>query len=165
VGLLIGNLWTIVNDCNNRAVKLVCCLDSLWRCRLSCHAYPGINHVVVMQDKHKVTLYLSQDLHRKLKIRSAVELEPMSAIAERALVFYLENPEVVDEVESLHGQVHRLYSCPSCASSLVIRNGEVSTVQEQLAVLVDDQPVKAEPAKAEVCATVDQLDEGKLITC
>ncbi len=113
-----------------------------------------------MQDKHKVTLYLSQDLHRKLKIRSAVELEPMSAIAERALVFYLENPEIVDEAESLHGQVHRLYSCPSCASALVIRDGEMATVQEQLSVLEEQSTVKAE-----VCTGATQLGEGELITC
>ncbi len=56
-----------------------------------------------MQDKHKVTLYLPPELHRQLKIRSAVDLEPMSAIAERALVFYLKHPEVVDEVEASQG--------------------------------------------------------------
>ena len=62
-----------------------------------------------MQDKHKVTLYLPPELHRQLKIRSAVELEAMSAIAERAIIFYLEHSDVVDELD-IHGQSHRVYS-------------------------------------------------------
>lgn len=91
-----------------------------------------------MQDKHKVTLYLPPELHRQLKIRSAVELEPMSAIAERALVFYLEHSDVVDEVESAHGHSHQIYTCPECASSLVVRQGEMASVGEQPTVLVED---------------------------
>ena len=40
--------------------------------------HPGkrVNH---MQDKQKVTLYLPPELHRELKIKAAVEAEPMSA--------------------------------------------------------------------------------------
>ena len=34
-----------------------------------------------MQTKQKVTLYLSPELHRRLKIRSAVDSEPMSDLA------------------------------------------------------------------------------------
>jgi hypothetical protein len=40
-----------------------------------------------MQNKQKVTLYIPPELHRKLKIKAAVESEPMSSIAERAIVF------------------------------------------------------------------------------
>jgi DNA-directed RNA polymerase subunit RPC12/RpoP len=74
-----------------------------------------------MQDKQKVTLYLPPELHRQLKIRAAVDGEPMSSIAQRAIVFYLENPEVVDEMGSHYGQTHRVYSCPECASSVFIK--------------------------------------------
>lgn len=91
-----------------------------------------------MQDKHKVTLYLPPELHRQLKIRSAVELEPMSTLAERAIVFYLEHPEIVDEVEMAHGQTHQLYSCPECASPLVVRQGELVPVSEQPGILSED---------------------------
>jgi hypothetical protein len=91
-----------------------------------------------MQDKHKVTLYLPPELHRQLKIRSAVELEPMSTLAERAIVFYLEHPEVVDEVEMSYGQTHQLYSCPECASSLVVRQGELVPVSERPSILSED---------------------------
>jgi hypothetical protein len=91
-----------------------------------------------MQDKHKVTLYLPPELHRQLKIRSAVELEPMSTIAERALVFYLEHSDVVDEVEAAHGHTHQIYTCPECASSLVMRQGEMTSVGDEPTVLIED---------------------------
>lgn len=85
-----------------------------------------------MQTKQKVTLYLSPELHRKLKIRSAVDSEPMSDLAERALVFYLANSELVDEVEaSSYGRTHRVYSCPSCESSLVLRDRELIANRNQ----------------------------------
>lgn len=115
-----------------------------------------------MQDKHKVTLYLPPELHRQLKIRSAVDLEPMSAIAERAIVFYLENPEVIDEVEAAHGQLHRVYNCPSCASSIVIREGEMSPLQEQSSVLADDSSVERVQGS---CSNPDQHDEEELVPC
>lgn len=91
-----------------------------------------------MQDKHKVTLYLPPELHRQLKIRSAVELEPMSTIAERAIVFYLEHSEIVDEVEMSHGQAHRVYSCPECATSLVINRGDIVSLDEQPGILEEE---------------------------
>lgn len=84
-----------------------------------------------MQAKQKVTLYLSPELHRRLKIRAAVDSEPMSELAERALVFYLKNSELIDEIESSYGRTHRVYSCPSCDSSLVLRNGELVTLGNQ----------------------------------
>lgn len=115
-----------------------------------------------MQDKHKVTLYLPPELHRQLKVRSAVDLEPMSAIAERAIVFYLQHPEIIDEVEAAHGQVHRVYSCPSCATSLVLRDGEAVPIQEQSAILSDEDAVSR---VQEGCSDLDQHDEGELVPC
>ncbi|MBD0300996.1 MAG: hypothetical protein ICV85_02120 [Tolypothrix sp. T3-bin4] len=97
-----------------------------------------------MQTKQKVTLYLSPELHRKLKIRSAVDSEPMSDLAERALVFYLANSELVDEVEaSSYGRTHRVYSCPSCESSLVLRDRELIANSNQAGVTGKEHlPVK-----------------------
>ncbi len=116
-----------------------------------------------MQDKHKVTLYLPPELHRQLKVRSAVDLQPMSAIAERAIIFYLEHPEVVDEVDDAnHGQVHRVYNCPSCSTSLVVREGEMVSLQEQSTVLDDDASVAR---VQEDCSSPDQHDEGELVPC
>jgi hypothetical protein len=74
------------------------------------------------ESKQKVTLYLPQELHRKLKIRSAVDDLPMSALAEEALLFYLEHPEVV---EKKMGMAHQIYSCPQCDTSLILRDQEL----------------------------------------
>lgn len=116
-----------------------------------------------MQDKHKVTLYLPPELHRQLKIRSAVELEPMSALAERALIFYLENSEIVEEVEAFHGHTHRIYNCPKCASSLLMQKGEMVSVSEQVGILEDESPTSG---LSEPCSDIDsnQKDEGELVS-
>ena len=116
-----------------------------------------------MQDKQKVTLYIQPEIHRKLKIRAAVDSEPMSSIAERAILFYLENPEVIDDSSSRYGQTHRVYSCPECTSSLIVREGELVSIKNQPNVLVDENiPVKQAPEieKSEV-----QPGEQELVPC
>jgi hypothetical protein len=124
---------------------------------------PGYQpHSRFMQDKHKVTLYLPQELHRQLKIKAAVDFEPMSAIAERAIVFYLTHSEIVDEVESSHGQTHRIYDCPQCSSPLVVREGEMTLVAEQHSVLEEMVPVSD---VSDAPTGSDQRDEGELVTC
>jgi hypothetical protein len=119
-----------------------------------------------MQDKHKVTLYIPQELHRQLKVRSAVELEPMSALAERAIVFYLAHPGVVEDQEAAHGQVHRIYSCPSCTTSLVLRDGEMTSLQGQVAAVEESSVVEMAPAGLTTdCPGLDHKDEGELVRC
>ena len=88
-----------------------------------------------MQAKQKVTLYLSPELHRRLKIRAAIDAEPMSELAQRAIVFYLEHPELVDEVEESYGRTHRVYNCPECAISVVIQEGEMISLGSQPGVI------------------------------
>lgn len=114
-----------------------------------------------MQDKQKVTLYLPPELHRQLKIRAAVDAEPMSAIAERAIVFYLAHPEVVDEVEAAYGQTHRVYSCPDCTSSVVLRDGDLVSLKGQPSVLVDQEL----SVKPEVHPSTSQPGEEELVPC
>mgnify|MGYP001799871690 CR=1 FL=1 len=46
-------------------------------------------------------------------------------MVERALAFYLEHSEVVDQYSEPLGQTHRVYSCPACESPSVIRDGEM----------------------------------------
>jgi hypothetical protein len=93
-----------------------------------------------MQDKHKVTLYLPPELHRQLKIRAAIDTEPMSALAERALAFYLKHADVVEEVESVaHGRNHRVYACPECTTPVVMREGDLVSVRHQPNVLGPEQ--------------------------
>jgi len=115
-----------------------------------------------MQTKQKVTLYLSPELHRRLKIRSAVDSEPMSELAERALFFYLSNSELVEEVEaSVYGRTHRVYSCPSCESSLVLRDGELITLGNQPTVIGQENISIAEMDEDET----HQKDEEELVPC
>lgn len=92
-----------------------------------------------MQAKQKVTLYLSPELHRRLKIRAAIDSEPMSELAERAIVFYLTHPEVIDEIEASYGQTHRVYACPECTTSVVIRNEEMVTLGSQSGVTTQEE--------------------------
>jgi hypothetical protein len=92
-----------------------------------------------MQTKQKVTFYISPELHKRLKIRSAIDSEPMSELAERALCFYLANSELVEEIEaSAYGRTHRVYSCPTCESSLALRDGELVALGNQPGVIGQD---------------------------
>lgn len=46
-----------------------------------------------MQNKQKVTLYIPPELHRRLKIKAAIDLDSMSSLVEKAIAFYLQYPE------------------------------------------------------------------------
>jgi hypothetical protein len=96
-----------------------------------------------MEDsKHKVTLYLPPELHRQLKIKAAVDEQPMSALAERALQFLLEHPEAV---EAAHGRAHRVYACPECKTSLVMRSDSLEMLPRTKAILNDPPLTEAAP--------------------
>lgn len=116
-----------------------------------------------MQNKQKVTLYLPPQLHRKLKIKAAVESEPMSSIAERAIIFYLNNPELVDEVEASYGQTHRVYTCPECTSPIVMKEGELTALGNQPSILSDDE-IPVQPVR-EVEPSAAQTGEEELVPC
>ncbi len=88
--------------------------------------------------KQKVTLYLSSDLHRQLKLQAAVESESMSTLAEKALSFYLAHTEVVERVQ---GTTHQVHHCPSCAHPFVLREGRPTALpQASMSVIADEQP-------------------------
>lgn len=105
-----------------------------------------------MQDKQKVTLYLPSDLHRQLKIRAAVDSEPMSTLAERAICFYLSHPDVVEATEN-HGLTHRIYHCPSCDAPTVLRKGEMQAIGQSSNI-----------APGEL-VDLPKSDEGLLVPC
>ena len=92
-----------------------------------------------MQAKQKVTFYLTPEIHRRLKIRSAFDSEPMSELAEKAIGFYLTHPEMVEEVETIHGRTHQLYACPECATTVVVKDGEIVAIGSQSGVLTEEQ--------------------------
>lgn len=117
-----------------------------------------------MQDKHratKVTLYLPQELHRQLKIRSAVDGEPMSALAQRALAFYLDNSEVVDEFSG-YGFTHRVYSCPSCSESVVLQEDQLVSVK---AAAESSSSADLSMKVREVASEESRPEEGHLVPC
>jgi hypothetical protein len=99
--------------------------------------YPGKAVENRMEDKQKVTLYLPPQLHRQLKIRSAVDADSMSSIVEKAVEFYLNHADVVDGIE-LHGSTHQIYNCPECEHPVVIRDGEMVALGQQPGLLTDD---------------------------
>jgi len=115
------------------------------------------------QKATKVTLYLPPDLHRQLKIRSAVEGEAMSSIAKRAIDFYLAHGDVVAEsLESSFGQTHRIHSCPSCASPVVLREGELVEIASVGAAQGNSLGDSIVP---EVVANPGSREEGELVVC
>ena len=82
-----------------------------------------------MSAKQKVTLYISDDLHRQVKIRSAIDGEPMSSIAQRAIEFYLTHSDVVEQTDKLGGETHRVHACPKCATPVVLREDGLSLIR------------------------------------
>ncbi|KAM3108856.1 hypothetical protein [Phormidesmis sp. 146-33] len=115
-----------------------------------------------MQDKQKVTLYLPPELHRQLKIRAAVAAEAMSALAEKALVFYLTHPEMVEQLEEAHGRTHRIYNCPECTTPVVLKDGEIVPLGKEPSV-VTGEPLPVE--KQKVGSAAGNQGEGELVPC
>jgi hypothetical protein len=79
-----------------------------------------------MQDKQKVTFYLPERLHQQIKIRSAIDGDSMSDMAEKAISFYLSHPDIVESAGI--GHTHQTYNCPSCSQTVVIRDGELLAI-------------------------------------
>ena len=113
-----------------------------------------------MQAKQKVTLYLSPELHRRLKIRAAIDAEPMSELAERAIVFYLAHPELVDEAETYYGRNHQVYECPKCEGPVVIREGEMVSLSSQPGVIAQEQLPEEVPHSG-----TEQEEKEQLVPC
>lgn len=114
-----------------------------------------------MQDKQKVTLYLPPGLHRQLKIRAAVDLDSMSAMVEKAIVFYLHHPEMVDEIEASYGKTHQVYTCPGCSSSVVLKGETMVSLSNQSGILAEELPV--EKVREEINSRIDSQGEEELV--
>lgn len=91
-----------------------------------------------MQDKQKVTLYLPPNLHRQLKVRAALDAEPMSSIVERAVAFYLEHADVVEERMASQGRTYQIHVCPECATQVILNEGELKALSVQSGVLSEE---------------------------
>lgn len=91
----------------------------------------------------------------------------MSAIAERAIVFYLEHAEIVDGLERLYGHTHQVYSCPACTTSLVVKGDELATISNSVIVDSSDElgvDVQEFVSDAQVSDTQVSA-EGELVPC
>ena len=123
-----------------------------------------------MSDKQKVTLYLPPDLHRKLRIQSALDGDAMSAIAERAIGFYFEHSELVESVDQ-YGETHQVHNCPSCATSVVLKDSQLIPVSSQACVLADDSlelrsdSVKRLTENVQSPEDEDGATHGELVPC
>ena len=147
-------------------VKMACCLDSTFLC-----GYLNIYSWVIifqsnMPDKQKVTLYLSDDLHRQFKIRSAVDGETMSSMAQRALEFYLSHADLV-EGSAAHGHSHQVHSCPQCSAAVTLKDNELALISEHSQVLSDELIGMAQlhGLSSDSDSDFRSPDEGELITC
>lgn len=95
-----------------------------------------------MQSKQKVTLYIPPELHRKLKIRAAIDTESMSALVEKAISFYLQYPEQIEEIESsAHGNIHQVHICPECEAAMVAKDGEMVSLRSQPGIIDEELPL------------------------
>ena len=100
---------------------------------------------------------MPDDLHRQLKVRAAVDGEPMSTLAERAIGFYLNHSDVVEGVQ---GTTHQVYECPACTTPVVVRDGDLMAIKAHAdlhADLLDEVP--------DVVPSSVRSDEGELVPC
>lgn len=96
-----------------------------------------------MQSKQKVTLYIPPELHRRLKIKAAVDIESMSTLVEKAVSFYMQYPEKVDEIEaSTQGRTHQVHFCPECSAAVVEKDGQLVSLGNQATVIAENISLK-----------------------
>jgi hypothetical protein len=119
-----------------------------------------------MQSKQKITLYIPPELHRKLKIKAAVDLESMSALVEKAIAFYMQFPEQVDEIRaSAQGKTHQIHMCPDCDSPMVIRNGEMISLSGR-SITVEEGCIPLEVAnQGNQGSSSEEPNEEELVSC
>lgn len=115
-----------------------------------------------MQSKQKVTLYIPPELHRKLKIKAAIDIDSMSALVEKAIAFYMQYPEKVEEVEfSNQGKLHQVHFCPECKEPMVMRNGEMKSLANQDSLIGEDISLKV----ANKADSSNKPNEEELVSC
>ena len=118
-----------------------------------------------MQDKQKVTLYLPPGVHRQLKIKAAIDDASMSGLVEKALNFYLQYPEKVEEIEAnAHGRTHQVHICPECDAALVVRDRELASIKNQPSVISDDFSLEVSDAVPLPKRSAD-VEEEVLVSC
>ena len=116
-----------------------------------------------MQNKQKVTLYIPPELHRRLKIRAAIDIESMSALVEKAIAFYLQYPDKVEEVESsAQGNTHQVHICPECETAMVMKEGTMVSLRNQPGAIAEELPLEV---RGQVNASDLSQGEEELVPC
>ena len=116
-----------------------------------------------MQSKQKITLYIPPELHRKLKIKAAVDVESMSALVEKAIAFYMQFPEKVEEIKSsAHGKTYQVHLCPDCDAPMVMRNGEMVSLNSSDNAIEKDGISLGMSNQAE---SSEKPNEEELVSC
>lgn len=132
-----------------------------------------------MPDKQKVTLYIPDELHRQFKIRSAVDGETMSRMAQRAIEFYLNHADVVQAGVESYGVAHQVHSCPQCSAAVTVRNNSLTLVRAYGDCVADDMAdlermpklgdqigdKKLSNQLSDQAVAKEASGEGELITC
>ncbi|MFP4133025.1 MAG: hypothetical protein ACLFQP_07300 [Halothece sp.] len=120
-----------------------------------------------MSDKQKVTLYIPPDVHRQLKIKAATTANTMSDLVEQAVTFYLNHSEVVEEAQQhKQGQTYRIYECPECESTLVMREGKLKALKEQpTTVKTDELTTEQVGQRVKAADHSDPQDQEQLVPC
>jgi ABC-type cobalamin/Fe3+-siderophores transport system ATPase subunit len=73
----------------------------------------------------------------------------MSCLVERAIAFYLQYPEKVEEVEaSVHGKTHQVHICPECDAAIAMREGKMVSLKKQPSVLTEELPLEVRSVDA-----------------
>jgi hypothetical protein len=116
-----------------------------------------------MQSKQKVTLYIPPELHRKLKIKAAIDTESMSNLVEKAISFYLQYPDRVEDLTaSAYGKTHQIHICPECDSAMVMRDGSMVSLKSHEGILSEDISLSVSGQES----TPDRLQgEEELVPC
>lgn len=100
----------------------------------------------------------------------------MSAMVEKAILFYLQHPEVIEEVEEQSstigqqgksqgnpGQSHQVYQCPDCRAPLVQRDGELISLKNQAGVLVED--IQEQETQEQKTQEQETQEQETLVPC
>ena len=116
-----------------------------------------------MPAKQKVTLYISDDLHRQFKIRSAIDGETMSSMAQRAIEFYLGHADVVEDTREVHGQTHRIHACPKCAAPVALREEGLALITSHAAQ--DDKCLGDLDVLSELSSDSNRPSGEELVKC
>ena len=69
----------------------------------------------------------------------------MSGIVEKAIAFYLQHPDKIEEVEAAaYGKAYQVHICPECEAALVMRDGQMVSLKNQPSVIDDEFALEAE---------------------